>query len=313
MKKLHLVIVGACLALTGVANAQTTDITVNNGIAQTSYGVYVDPRPGVNQLGSVNSGNISSMAWNLYAFGYDAQNQTLTYAGGFNPAGVQDTASNGTTYTYNLGDIFFSSPGQAITNPAFSDSQVGSSGDIPGTSQSYTNPGYSYAIHLGSVNGNTLSYSLLALNNNAQLLSTVFGVNQNANPYAVNTTVDLANGSAKEFFDGTVNIQNLTNYGVNLLLNEQLFNNSNSNQGPQDNYALTFNVANLLADASLNNPNLVNQGFNVSLAEQCGNDSLMGAFFGTSNSQAVPEPSSWALALLCTGSLVYLRRRAVRA
>jgi hypothetical protein len=274
------------------SQAQTSDITVNNGFPGgyaeiDASNTNPDPRPGVDALGYVNAGDVADKIWDLEAFGYNSQSSTLTYVGGFNPNGVVDS---NTGISYGLGDIFFSPVNSQIAGTANQPTLPSSNPvDNPVSSQSYLNPGYTYAIHLNSVTSSTINYSLYALSSQAQLKTVEFQVNQASGPYALNVPVDLANGSITLLGSGTATIFDETNAQINSLLNEQLFTTSVGDPN-LDNYVASFNLADL--DLS---------SFNVDVTEQCGNDLLSGSYNPALLS--TPEPGSIYLGMLASVAL----------
>jgi hypothetical protein len=259
-----------------------TDITINNGqgtsasdySAISASDTNADPRKGVYDLGYVNAGDVANKSWDLEAFGYTSTPSTksLTYVGGFDPL----TQNQGVS----LGDIFIS-PG-SVTQPA----------GLKANSD-YSNPGYTYAIHITGVNlkTSTLTYSIYQLAVNTQLQTVEFTQNLDSDPYAL----DLSNlGGAKLLVSGlTATVAEETGSQVDSLLNEQLFDTT-SDKASDSNYVVSFNITSLDLSA-----------FTASLTEQCGNDDLKGAF--SAPLTPLPEPSSWLMALLVLGTLAYLR------
>lgn len=298
-----------CLCLSSIGSAslsaQITDITVNNGWTQssgqpsgysaiTSSNTNPDPRPGVDALGYVNGPDIADKAWDLEAFGYNPSAQTLTYVGGFNPNGVTDS---NTGLTYGFGDLFFSTPGNSpalmANQPTLPPSNPVDNPIVPPAD--YSNPGYTDVIHINSVAGSTLSYSLYRITDQAQLLTVGFQVNQDAGPYALDVAAS-PDGSVTLLGTGTATISTLTNTQVNSLLNESLFSGSALSDGSADNYDVSFNLSDLNLGA-----------FDVRMTEQCGNDSLAGLVSVTE----VPEPRSLALgflAMAAVAGMAVLRR-----
>jgi len=291
---LPFVVVTVVMAASGISQsqAQLTDITVNNGDPQgyaeiDASNTNLDPRPGVDALGYVNAGDVADKIWDLEAFGYNPQSNTLTYVGGFNPSGVVDS---NTGISYGLGDLFFSPVSNHISGTANQPTLPSSNPvDYPVTSQSYLNPGYVYAVHLNSVTSSRVNYSLYALSPQAQLETVEFQVNQNSGPYALNVSADLANGSITLLGSGTATIYDETNAQVNGLLNEMLFTTSVGDPNA-DNYVFSIDLASL--DLS---------SFNVDVTEQCGNDLLAGSYNPTLLS--TPEPGSIYLGVLASLAL----------
>ena len=260
------------------AGAQIADITVNNGqgtdpagyttISTPTNSTNPDPRAGVFALGYLNYNCIPDKSWDLEAFGYNANTNSLTYVGGFNPL----QANEG----YSLGDIFISQG--AVVQPG-------------GLSQGmdYSNPGYTYAIHLipggGGPNPTNIGYDIYQLTNTTQLQTVAFNQNLVSDPYAL----DLNNlGGATIVASGSADVQTgATGNDVNTLLGETLFNTAND-QASADNYILSLNLA----------PWSLTGGFKASLTEQCGNDALAGVYPGSA--VAAPEPTSVYNALLAT-------------
>jgi hypothetical protein len=297
----------ALLLLAGRTLAQAqdiTDITVNNGqgtspsnyalIAPTTYGAEADgdfnTNPdtryangvAVQALGYVNYNCVPDKSWDLEAFGYNANTgvtngATLTYVGGFNPL----TTNEG----YSLGDIFLST--SAVTGPTGIPS---SDGAVP-----YTNPGYQYAIHITSISGTTLNYSIYQLSGSTQLTSVYFAQNSDSNPYAL-ANYTSANG-VNDVYDGTATVSADSNGQVDTLLHEGLFYGATADSGETDNYVATFTIGSL--DLS---------GFDAYLTEQCGNDELSGSTFSTTTVVTTPEPASVWLGVVALLAIFAVRR-----
>lgn len=120
------------------------DITVHDRFGtHSSYGV--DPRPGIDESGSVSPGAIVGPTWDLRGLAFEPATSTLTSIGGFNPL----TSNLG----FRIGDIFIDMNGDAgiVSRPAVD-------GYFP-----RPNPGFEYVIHLGAVQGNALQYDIYQL------------------------------------------------------------------------------------------------------------------------------------------------------
>jgi hypothetical protein len=306
----------ASLAFASAAHAQITDITVNNGISTSpsnynsitpsSYGAdpggdfntNADPRI-VNSipvlaLGYVNSGDVPDKSWDLEALGYQASSHALTYVGGFNPM----TADEG----YNLGDIFLS-PG-----PVPQTGGTAGGGNTNPSIGTYPNPGYTYAIHITSVDltTSTLTYSIYQLTTGAAVLDTVAYNNYQNNPLSDPYALDLNGVGYTTVASGlTTHVSTDTNTQVNQLLNEtgaggttELFT---EDDGAADNYVTSFDLS------SIGSQNLTS--FDASLTEECGNDLIKGAYPGPGeNLVATPEPKSIYLTLVAAAFFVYIYR-----
>jgi hypothetical protein len=275
-----------------LVHAQIQDITINNGqgtspsdySAITGQNTNPDPRvvngTPVDALGYVNEGDIATKEWDLEAFGYNPTSNALTYVGGFDPASTNYDPVDGIS-NWHLGDIFLSAG--SVTQPT----------GLTANS-TYTNPGYTYAIHFilptnGSLN---LTYQIYKLTVGESELETVF-FNQNldSDPYALDLnnlkgdTLVSINGQTT--FSATVTKD--TNAQVNTLLDETLFDTTADKASTTaDNYVLSLNLPSSLDLTS----------FEASLTEQCGNDDLKGAYSVPTHLVPLPEPRSISFALV---------------
>jgi hypothetical protein len=259
------------LAMTTLSvHAGYVDITVNDGGPKATYGT--DPRPGINESGSVSANCVADASWDLRAFAFDINANKLMVVSGFNPLALNDNVS--------IGDIFIDTNG-SYTVPSRPN-------NVGNGYFNYTNSsaGYEYAVHLIDPATGNLSYNIAALSGASILQSTGYVQNALSDPAKL-----IASGADTVLSSGLFNLttktdaQVLTDLGINI----------GTNGGT--NYVFTFD----LSSVSLYN------GATFRLTTGCGNDLLVGQL--APGVAAVPETSTWVMGFLALGVVGFMVRR----
>jgi len=252
------------------ARADYVDITVNDGGASANYGT--DPRPGINESGSVSANCIANASWDLRAMAFDVNTNKLMVVSGFNPQALNDGVS--------IGDIFVD------TNNSYSvPSRPNGVGD---GYFNYTNStaGYEYAIHLIDPATGNLSYNIAALSGASILQSTSYTQNALSDPAKL-----IASGADTIVSSGLFNLTTMTDAQVISGLGINIGTNGGTN------YVFTFDLSGM---------SLIN-GATFRLTTTCGNDLLVGQL--AAGVAAVPETSTWVMGFLALGAVVFMVRR----
>ena len=269
-------ILAAALVAAAMSNlpalAGYVDITVNDGIPSSNYGT--DPRPGINESGSVAANCVADASWDLRAMAFDVSTNKLMVVSGFNPLALNEGIG--------IGDIFIDTNNsyKVPSRPA-------------GVGDGYFNyanssAGYEYAIHLIDPATGNLSYNIAALSGASVLQSTGYTQNALSDPARL-----VASGADKVLSSGLFNLTTKTDAQVLSDLGINIGTNGGTN------YVFTFD----LSAASLAN------GATFRLTEMCGNDLLVGHLAAGVAVAAVPETSTWVMGFLALGAVAFLVRR----
>jgi len=261
----------AAIAFTSLqTQAGYVDITVNDGSPSSNYGT--DPRAGLGESGEVEAGCVSNASWDLRAMAFDINTNELVVVSGFNPLTTNDGIA--------FGDIFidinnsFTVPNRPSNTNGF---------------LTYFNSavGYEYAINLIDPATGSLSYNIVALGGASTLQSGKYAQNALSDPAVlIASSADTLLSSGLFSITQKTDAQVLADLGINV----------GTNGGT--NYVLTFD----LSAVSLAN------GATFRLTETCGNDLLVGQLAATSVTP-VPETSTWVMAFLAVGAVVFVARR----
>ena len=255
------------------ARAAYIDITVDDGGPKSYYGT--DPRPGINESGSVSANCVTNASWDLRAIAFDVNTNKLMVVSGFNPQALNDGIS--------IGDVFVDTNG-SYTVP----SRPNGVGDGYFT---YTNSaaGYEYAIHLIDPATGNLSYNIAALSGASILQSTGYTQNALSDPAKL-----IASGADTILSSGLFNLTTKTDAQVLSDLGINIGTNGGTN------YVFSFD----LTGVSLAN------GATFRLTTTCGNDLLVGQL--AAGVAAVPETSTWVMGFLALGAVVFMVRRSTK-
>ena len=262
-------LVAAMVALTLPVHAGYVDITVNDWGPSSNYGT--DPRPGINESGSVSANCVADASWDLRAIAFDVNTNKLMVVSGFNPLALNEGIG--------IGDIFIDT-NKSYTVP----SRPSNVGDGYFT---YANSaaGYEYAVHLIDPATGNLSYNIAALSGASILQSTGYTQNALSDPAKL-----IASGADTILSSGLFDLTTKTDARVLSDIGINIGTNGGTN------YVFTFD----LSGASLAN------GATFRLTTTCGNDLLVGQL--AAGVAGVPETSTWIMGLLALGAVVFMVR-----
>ncbi len=253
-------------ASAGLVPALETDITVNDGIANSSHWTSDDDRTytvlGVGEKDVLEDNETEFNAapgqqWDLEMF--NLSGQKLTAFGGFDGFATDAGYHSGST-DYGAGDIFIATPG------------------TPSAPQAYN---YVFDMHYGTGGYDIYDISDMALTNSAYFEMTTY-VGE-SNPYRLLDldTAILKGSGSYEYYSGLTDAQ----------AGEMTGETGN------DHYAVTIDLMDLFA--ALDSVSAADPSYQTSfiahLTMSCGNDTLMGAGDFHGGDHPVPEPATMLL------------------